>query len=75
MIEFLPQDAGFMAYFHMTGEKPVDLSIVRSRLLPGTTQVRLWRSMSPLLTPSLWGVAISRSLYPSLRLAEADAYP
>lgn len=33
------QDAGFMAYFHMTGEKPVDLSIVRSRLLPGTSQV------------------------------------
>ena len=28
-----------MAYFHMTGEKPVDLSIIRSRLLPGTTQV------------------------------------
>jgi hypothetical protein len=28
-----------MAYFHMTGEKPVDLSTVRSRLLPGTTQV------------------------------------
>lgn len=34
------QDAGFLAYFHMHGEKPIDLSIVRSRLLPGTTQVR-----------------------------------
>ena len=34
------QDAGFLAYFHMNGEKPIDLSIVRSRLLPGTTQVR-----------------------------------
>lgn len=39
------QDAGFMAYFHMTGEKPIDLSIVRSRLLPGTTQVRSLRAL------------------------------
>ena len=37
-----------MAYFHMTGEKPVDLSIVRSRLLPGTTQVCRLESMSAL---------------------------
>ena len=52
MPSFVAQDAGFMAYFHMNGEKPIDLSIVRSRLLPGTTQVRLASRRSPWAAPS-----------------------
>jgi hypothetical protein len=34
------QDAGFLAYYHLTGEQPVDLTTIRERLMPGTTQVR-----------------------------------
>ncbi len=35
------QDAGFLVYYQMTGEEPVDLSTIRTRLLPGATQARL----------------------------------
>ena len=54
------QDAGFLAYFHMNGEKPIDLSIVRSRLLPGTTQV--CQNSAASQTPNL------RTLMPSVQL-------
>ncbi|CAL8463497.1 g3031 [Coccomyxa elongata] len=35
---FCSQDAGFLAYYHLTGEQPVDLTTIRERLMPGTTQ-------------------------------------
>jgi hypothetical protein len=37
----LVQDAGFLAYYHLTGEEPVDLTTIRERLMPGTTEVRI----------------------------------
>ncbi len=44
------QDAGFLPYYHLTGEQPVDLTTIRERLIPGTTQV-LQPPASPYLAP------------------------